>query len=205
MVALNCDSRFWEKLCCGAGAGKSFWHGALPCLPMGIHRSFLYMLKAQAGEVQSKGNSGLRTDIFWWGWHRGLQPRLDPEERLPFPSHLSTWFWEKARTAPAERHLPCIHPQKSPAIHAGERQKDLPKTKFGSQSQLHAYLSQIDKRPARSPCPEFASPRYPPTVTPLSSGLQVFLEKHQSRRHTFQREHGQTQTVPCQERGRRVP
>lgn len=34
------------------------------------------------------------------------QPRLYPEERLPFPSHLPAWIWEKAKTIPAEGHLP---------------------------------------------------------------------------------------------------
>lgn len=86
---LNCDSRSREEQCYAARAEKSFWHGGLPCLPVGIWGSFLCMLKAQAGEVESKGNPGPRADTFWWGQHRGLQPRLYTEEKLPFPSHLS--------------------------------------------------------------------------------------------------------------------
>lgn len=123
-------SSCWEEHCYVARAGESFWHGGLPCLPLGIWGSFLSLLKAQAGEVESKGNTGLGADTFWWGWHRGLQPRLYPEERLPLPSHLSAWFCEKARTAPTEGHLPFIHSQKSPAIHKWRRQEDLPKTKL---------------------------------------------------------------------------
>lgn len=49
-------------------AVMSSWHSVLACLHMGLPRSFLYLCKAQAGEVESNGNTGIprsRADIFW--------------------------------------------------------------------------------------------------------------------------------------------
>lgn len=57
------------------------------------------MLKAQTGEVESKGNPGQRANI-WWGWHRDLQSRHYPEERLLHGSGRRTGLPQLKNTYP---------------------------------------------------------------------------------------------------------
>lgn len=159
---LNCDSKCWEESCYGAEQENPSGMGRPPCLPMGICGCFLYMIKAQAGEAENKGNPRLRAGIFWWGWHRGLQPRLYSEERFPFPSHLSHGSGKRPGLPQLKDTYPTyIHSQKSTAIHKWRRQEDLPKTNFGNQSQLLACLSQTEECFAALPAPHLHVPGMP--------------------------------------------
>lgn len=175
--------------------------------PWGFVGVFCTCLKAQAGEVESKGNPGLRAGILWWGWHRGLQPRLHPEERgkegreSPFPSHISHGS-KKRPGLPQEKDTYPISIPRNPLLFVSEGGK---RTYQRLNLEPKAIPLPERERFCWSPCAKFACPRYAPTIAPLFSGLQVFLVKSQSRGHTSQREHDRTQAVPCQERGCCVP
>lgn len=211
-------SRCQEQQCRGATAEMSSSHGGLACLPMGLPRSFLCMCKVQVGEIESEGNRGIpvpRADRHLLvGIAQGLaviwgqsQPRLYPEERLPFPSHFLCGSGRSPGLTQLRETYPIfLYRSPPPSVSEGGERMQQSLILEPKASNMHIHPSKVNVS-LGLPAPGF-HPKLQAATTARNTtvvGLQVMLGKHQSRRHAFQRERSKTEAMPCQERGHCAP